>query len=152
MPTITRSFARAIVCLMASASLVAQGGDPPRLDMETIDGTIDELRPDGFEGCSLCQACEDCRAVHVVLRTEWRRVEVHLAPAWYLALLDYGPAVGDEVRVTGDRVRMPKGHGLAAHEVVSGLTRIKLRDEHGLPLWRRMLTEARGGPAVKTTR
>jgi hypothetical protein len=104
---------------------------------------IEQVQLNGLDGCELCEACEECGSVHVLLRTRSRRVEVHLAPAWYLARLEFTPAVGDEVRVIGTRTRVPKGRGLAAHEIHAGHIRIRLRDEHGLPLWRRVLTDAR---------
>jgi hypothetical protein len=113
------------------------------LPLETASGAVARVRSDGLDGCDLCEACEDCRSVHILLRTRSGHVEVHLAPAWYLARLEFTPAVGDEIRVVGSRARVPKGHGLAAHEIHAGRTVIRLRDEHGLPLWRRMLTDAR---------
>jgi hypothetical protein len=113
------------------------------LPQETVSGTIELVRTDGLDGCELCEACGDCRAVHLLLRTRSGRVEVHLAPAWYLAHLEFTLAVGDVVRITGSKARMPKGRALAAHEIHSGQIGIRLRDEHGLALWRRLLTDER---------
>jgi hypothetical protein len=109
----------------------------------TVNGTVELVRAEGLDGCELCDACGDCRAVHIVVRTRSSHTDVHLAPAWYLARLEFAPSPGDIVRVIGSRARLPKGRGLSAHEVHIGSVGLKLRDEHGLPLWRRMLTDAR---------
>jgi hypothetical protein len=134
--------------VVASRDPVSAQADPHThsftpLPQETVSGTIELVRTDGTDDCELCEACEDCRAVHVLLRTRSGRVEVHLAPAWYLARLEFAPAVGDVVRITGSKARVAKGRGLAAHEIHIGHIGIRLRDEHGLALWRRLLTDER---------
>ena len=118
----------------------------------TVSGTVEVVRDNGLEGCELCEACSDCLATHVLLRTRTGRIEVHLAPAWFLDRLEFAPSVGDAMSVTGTRARLPKGRGVAAHRVQIGESIVVLRDEHGLPLWRRILTdnnESRGGGALK---
>jgi hypothetical protein len=141
-------FGALIVAVVASHEPVCVQTEPHAhsftpVSQETVSGTIELVRTDGLDACELCEACEDCRGVHVLLRTRSGRVEVHLAPAWYLARLEFTPAVGDVVRITGSKAHMPKGRGLTAHEIHAGNVGIKLRDEHGLPLWWRILTNER---------
>lgn len=109
----------------------------------TVTGTVELVRDNGLEGCELCEACSDCGAVHVLLRTRTGRMEVHLAPVWFLARLDCAPATGDVMSVIGSRTHVPKGRGIAARGVHVGRTVFTLRDEHGLPLWRHTLTDTR---------
>jgi hypothetical protein len=139
----------ALIALWVAASSpgLAQEKSGPHTAGEAADvtviGTIEVVPENGLAGCQLCEACSDCRAMHLVLRTRSGRVDVHLAPAWFLARLEFTASLGDVVTVIGSRTRLPKGRGVAAHEVHSGNTVFRLRDEHGLPLWRRMLTDAR---------
>jgi hypothetical protein len=118
----------------------AQGTAPKK---STVVGTIEVIRDNGLDGCQLCLACSDCQGTHVLLRTQTGHLEVHLAPAWFLNRLEFVPSVGDVVRVAGSRTQMPNGRGLTADELHAGAVQFKLRDEHGLPLWRRMLTDTR---------
>jgi hypothetical protein len=111
----------------------------------TVTGTVEAVRNDGLDGCELCEACADCRGVHVVLKTRSGRAEVHLAPAWFLERLGFAPAAGEELTISGTRMRLSRGHGVAAHEIHTGRATIRLRDEHGLPLWRRIVTDVQAG-------
>lgn len=132
-------------------ALVVTGITSPQ-EQVTVSGPVEIVREDGLAGCELCEACSDCRATHVVIRTRSSRVEVHLAPAWFLERLEFTPVPGDVAIVTGTRARMPKGSGMAAHEIQVGRNLIKLRDEQGLPLWRRILTDAQSAECARTGR
>jgi hypothetical protein len=136
-----------VCCVAPAATARAQAGhhtrDSTPLPAVTLSGTVQAVREGGLEGCEICEACSDCRGTHVLLRTRSGRIEVHLAPAWFLDRIGFAPAAGDLMHVTGTRVRLPKGRGVAAHEVQVGNVLVRLRDEQGLPLWRRMLTDTR---------
>jgi hypothetical protein len=134
-----------VVCLGVLLATGAAGQGVPAAKEETVTGTVESVHQDGLEGCELCDACSDCAATHVSLRTRSRRIEVHLAPAWFLDALELAPTIGEELTVTGARVRLPKARGLAAREVRLRNIVFRLRDEHGLPLWRRSLTNDESG-------
>jgi hypothetical protein len=124
---------------LADAAGAQEGSDTRRftpMREVTVSGIVEVVGDDGVDGCELCEACSDCRGVHVLLATRSGRVEVHLAPAWFLERLWF-PSPGEHVTVAGTRLRLSRGHGVAAHEVHAGRTTIRLRDEYGLPLWRR---------------
>jgi hypothetical protein len=128
--------------MVAPAYAPADAQDPSRLREVTVSGTVELIRDTGLEGCELCEACDECLATHVLLRTPTGRIEVHLAPSWFLDRFEFSPAIGETLSIAGTRARVPKGRGVAAHEVRTGRMVITLRDEHGLPLWRHVLTEA----------
>lgn len=108
---------------------------------KTITGVVDSVDEDGSTACEICQACAACGGVHLVLRKDGERVEVHLAPAWFLDRSGFLFEPGDVVVVTGTRIRIGRDHGIAAREVRRGTEVMKFRDEHALPLWRRVLTD-----------
>jgi hypothetical protein len=132
-------------CTVASASVQMPrdtSAQRPSLPKEiTIDGTVEAVHENGLDRCPLCEACSDCRATHVVVRSDGHRIEVHLAPEWFLARVELSLSVGDAVRIVGSHMHLAKGRGLVAHQVHVDQTVYRLRDEYGLPLWRRLLTD-----------
>jgi hypothetical protein len=75
--------------------------------------------------------------VHVQLRTASGSLEVRLGPAWYLEREKLALGVGDEIEVTGSRVSANGQPALIARHLKKGDRSVSLRDERGLPLWRR---------------
>ena len=106
----------------------------------TVSGVIQLVVDDGSPACEICQACSDCAGTHLVLDVRGRRTDIHLAPRWFLDRSGFDFSPGDVVSVTGTRITIQREHGIAAREVRRGDVVMKLRDEHGLPLWRRALT------------
>jgi hypothetical protein len=107
----------------------------------TITGVVDRVEYDASTACEVCQACAACGGVHLVLRKGSDRIEAHLAPAWFLERSGFEFEPGDVVSVTGTRIVVGQERGIAAREVRRDGDVMKFRDEHGLPLWRRELTE-----------
>jgi hypothetical protein len=77
----------------------------------------------------------------VVVRSDGHRIEVHLAPEWFLARVELALSAGDAVRIVGSHMHLATGRGLVAHQVHVDRAVFRLRDEYGLPLWRRLLTD-----------
>lgn len=111
------------------------------LPESTVAGIVQSVDYGPQGPCEACFACDRCQGAHLVLRKGGERVEVHLAPAWYLDRCGYELEPGEVVAVTGTRIALGRGHGVLAREVRRGDEVMKFRDEHGLPLWRRELTE-----------
>jgi hypothetical protein len=78
--------------------------------------------------------------VHFMLKTEAETVDVHVGPSWFLADKKFALAQGDEVQVTGSKIKMRGGDVLLAREIKKGDQTLTLRNAQGIPLW------ARGGP------
>lgn len=107
----------------------------------TVRGVVERVVDAGSLRCELCQACSDCRGTHLVLRKGGGWIDVHLAPPWFLERSGFVFFPGDVVSVTGNRIAIGDEHGIAACEVRRDGVVMKFRDEHGLPLWRRELTD-----------
>lgn len=122
------------VVLACSAEVLAQGGrgaaTAPGYDRKaevTLQMTVTEIKrmagPGGQGG------------VHLIVNSASGAIEVDLGPQWFLTERKYTFAVGDELTVTGARVKRNSGDALIAREVKRGAQTMQFRDPKGLPLW-----------------
>ncbi len=94
----------------------------------TIHGTVTDVRDfycpiSGHEG------------THLIVATDKRVVEVHVAPTKFLESKKWEFVKGDEVAVTGS-VIMFRGHdALIAQTISRGNETLALRDSGGKPVW-----------------
>jgi hypothetical protein len=77
-----------------------------------------------------------------LLKTDKGSLMVHLGPAWYLDQQKFALQAGDTLEVTGSQVTLNHQPAIIARDVkVAGKT-LKLRNDQGIPVWRR---PGRGG-------
>jgi hypothetical protein len=137
----------ALAGLVAAISTPANGQPAPHthhfegFPEVTVTGIVESVSEAGPVGCEACDACSDCAGSHLVLRTRTSHYEIHLAPAWFLELHGFVFTPGDTITVIGTRIRSPIWRGLTARKVTKDGIVMMFRDEHGLPLWRRTLTD-----------
>lgn len=74
---------------------------------------------------------------HVMLENSAGKVEVHLGPTSYLAAQNASYAKGDEITVTGSKVKLGGSDVIIAREVKRGDQVLTLRDAQGIPKWSR---------------
>ena len=72
---------------------------------------------------------------HLVLQTAQGPVEVHLAPAAFLAEYEISFAKGDTVEILGNKVTFHDKPALLARRMTRGQYEYTLRDPKGNPLW-----------------
>jgi hypothetical protein len=100
----------------------------------TITGTVEKLEDlpsmGGGTGTGM-------RFRGVLLKTEKGSILVHLGPGWYLDEKKFALKVGDAVEATGSQVTLNNQPALIAREVKADGATQKLRDDQGLPMWRR---------------
>ena len=75
--------------------------------------------------------------VHLQLKTKKETIPVHLGPLWYVDKQGVEINKGDQVEVRGSRVKLGGETVIIAAEVKKSGATMKLRDQQGLPLWRR---------------
>lgn len=142
-----RLLCTAMAALILAAPSAAAAQEVPHthsfkaLPETTVTGVIESVNDEGSSTCEVCQGCADCVGTHLVIRKGPDRIEVHLAPAWFLECSGFVFDAGDVVTVTGMRIDVGRRHGIAAREVRRADEVMKFRDAYGLPLWRRELTE-----------
>src|SRR5579883_2858317 len=80
--------------------------------------------------------------VHLAVKTKTGTVEVYLAPKNFMDFLKSNYVPGDEVEITGSRVKSGNSDILLAREVDDGRDVIDLRDLNGAPVWEHWGVEA----------
>jgi len=123
-----------IVAAALSTALAGHAKDSnepePRYDPATvisISGIIQDVRemvhPVGMKG------------IHVTLRVEKRTVQIYLCPARFLGAFELRLAKGDDIQVTGSKVKFGGSDLILARQVRKNNEVLVLRDEHGRPYW-----------------
>ena len=74
---------------------------------------------------------------HLTVKADDDLYEVHLGPTWYLTKEQYTFAKGDQLEVTGSKVKYQGADAIIAREVKKDGNTWTLRDSQGIPLWSR---------------
>ena len=104
--------------------------NPPKYDLQSeakIKGTVEEVKlpPKGSE--------KD--AAHLLLKVGADTDDIYLCPGSFLDDLGMTFKKGDEIAVTGSKVKQDTSDMILAREVVRGTDDLTLRDEKGTPIW-----------------
>ena len=122
----------ALFCLLPVIAQKAQGNDAsaPKYDPHTetkMKGTVEEVRlpPKGSEK----------EIVHLIVKNGTETVDVYLCPKSFLQEIGVIFSKGDEIAVTGSKVKQDGADVVLAREVVKGNDTLVLRDDKGNPVW-----------------
>jgi hypothetical protein len=74
---------------------------------------------------------------HLQLKTESETLDVHVGPSWSLSQKKMSFAKGDQIEVTGSKVKFDNADALLAREITKGEQKLALRDKNGFPVWSR---------------
>jgi hypothetical protein len=72
---------------------------------------------------------------HLSLKTDKETIDVHVGPSWFLTQNKISFAKGDQVEVTGSRVKFGDTDALIAREIKKGGETFTLRNAQVFPLW-----------------
>jgi hypothetical protein len=119
--------------LLLVASLVAQKTpkpSSPKYDLQTeakIKGPIEEVKlpPKGSEK----------EIVHLLVKNGTESADVYLCPKSYFDDMGMDFSKGDEITLTGSKVKQGEAEIVLAREVVKGNNTFVLRDARGAPVW-----------------
>jgi hypothetical protein len=119
----------AALSLAWSALLSAQTG-PPKYDLHTeatMKGTVEEVRlpPKGSEK----------EIVHLMMKSGADVVDLYVCPKAFMDDMGVSFSKGDELALTGSKVKYGGADLILAREVVKGTDTLVLRDEKGDPVW-----------------
>jgi len=92
----------------------------------TISGTVADVVQISHQG-------RRGSGTHLKLTTDAGVVAVHVGPARYLEAQKFSVAKGDQVTVTGSKIK----NAVIAREIRKGDSSITLRDAQGVPKWSR---------------
>jgi hypothetical protein len=122
--------AAAVLC---AATLVAQKSPDtsvPKYDLHTeakMKGTVEDVKlpPKGSEKV----------AVHLLVKTATDTIDVYLCPKSFLDDMGVSFTKGEEISLTGSKVKEGETDLVLAREVVKGTDTLVLRDDKGKPVW-----------------
>lgn len=120
----------AILCALPLIAQKAQETNQPKYDVTTetkIKGTIEEVRlpPKGSEK----------QIAHLLVKTDTDTVDVYLCPKSFLDDMGISFSKGDEIALTGSRVKQGEASLILAREIVKGTDTLVFRDGKGNPVW-----------------
>jgi len=103
---------------------------PPKYDAHT------ELKTKGIvEEVKLPPKGSEKEIAHLLLKNSTETVDVYLCPKSFLDDIGVSFGKGDEIGLTGSKVKQGEADLILAREVVKGNETLVLRDEKGNPVW-----------------
>lgn len=115
--------------LLSISNIVAQRNYDPKT-VETIQGKVVSVeKATRGQGRSY--------GVHFTLQMDKETIAVHLGPDWYIDKQAPKIETNDTITVTGSRVTVGGKPAIIAAQIKKGSETLKLRDENGIPVWRR---------------
>ena len=120
----------AVTVVAAGAWPMTGPASPPKYDVATeakMKVTVEELKlpPKGNE--------KD--VAHLLVKSGSDTLDIYLCPKAFLDDMGATFAKGDEVTVTGSKIKQDGADLVLAREVVKGSDTLMLRDEKGKPVW-----------------
>ena len=125
-----------ILCLLAAVIVVAQekksSESAPKYDPSAeavFKGTVDEVRD---------RQCPVSRGMgaHIILTTaDGKTIEVHLATSKFVKSYDVAFNKGDQLEVTGVKLKFEDVDTIFAREIKRGNDTFVFRDKEGRPIW-----------------
>jgi hypothetical protein len=120
----------ALLCTLSLVAQKAQETSPPKYDVHTetkMKGTVEEMKlpPKGSEK----------EVAHLLVKSGADSVDVYLCPKSFLDDMGVSFSKGDEIALTGSKVKQGEADLILAREVVKGSDTLVLRDDKGNPVW-----------------
>ncbi|MGD0507607.1 MAG: hypothetical protein ABSA27_07415 [Terriglobales bacterium] len=120
----------AILCASLLVAQKAQETHRPIYDVNTeikMKGIVEEVKlpPKGSEK----------EIAHLLVRTGPDTVDVYLCPKSFLDDMGVSFGKGDEIALTGSKIKWGESDLILAREVVKGTDTLVLRDAKGNPVW-----------------
>jgi hypothetical protein len=115
---------------LAWSALLSGETSPPKYDLHTeakMKGTVDEVK--------LPAKGNDREVVHLLMKNGEEVVDLYFCPKAFMDDMGVSFSKGDELAVTGSKVKYGGADLVLAREVVKGTETLVLRDEKGDPVW-----------------
>ena len=119
-----------IFLVVSAGAQKAAKPNAPKYDLQTetkIKGTIDEVKlpPKGSEK----------EIAHLLVKNGADTVDVYLCPKSFMDDMGMDFGKGDEISLTGSKIKQGEADLFLAREVVKGNNTFALRDAKGAPVW-----------------
>lgn len=95
----------------------------------TLQGTLTKVETQ--------QGLMGWNGTHLLVSFDAETLAVHVGPSNYLAQQEFSFAAGDQIEVTGSRVKFEGSDILIARQIKKGSQVLTLRNSKGIPVWSR---------------
>jgi hypothetical protein len=134
------------VCWMVSPSAAQMQGQRGKMQMQhrgqmasmydtttevTLQGSVEAV---GQQSMGM-MGSQTMGGTHLTLKTEKETVDVRVGPSWFLTEHKMTFAKGDQIEVTGSRVKFGNEEAVVAREIKKGGETLTLRNAQGVPAW-----------------
>ncbi len=113
----------------------AQAGPGPGQRARQYDPSTEMTMKGTVAGVTQQAGRNGWNGTHLTLKTDDTAIQVHVGPSAYVEQQGFSFANGDEIEVTGSKVKMGGQDVLLAREIKKDSNVLKLRDAQGVPLW-----------------
>jgi hypothetical protein len=120
----------ALLCTLPLVAQKAQETSPRKYDVHTetkMKGSVEEVK--------LPRKGSEKEIAHLLLKNSTETVDVYLCPKSFLDDMGVSFGKGDEIALTGSKVKQGEADLVLAREVVKGNDTLVLRDDKGNPIW-----------------
>lgn len=119
-----------LLLVLAAPIALAQKNNFPKYDLSKevkLKGSVEEVR-------QVPEAKGEV-GVELAVKTTSETVEVQLCPDRVLKEFEVSFTTGDEVEITGARIKVDDKDVVLARQIVHGNSTLVLRDKQGVPVW-----------------
>lgn len=124
-----KSFVLALAVAASSAFGQGQSGHPK------YDSTTEAKFKVTVQDLKLPAKGSEKEAAHLLVKSGEDTIDIYLCPKAFLDDMGANFAKGDEVTVTGSKIKQDGADLILAREVVKGADTLMLRDDKGKPVW-----------------
>jgi len=119
-----------VIAILCTLPLAAQKASQPKYDLSTeikVKATVEEVKlpPKGSEK----------EIAHLLVKIGADTFDVYLCPKSFLDDMGVSFTPGEEIELTGSKVKQGDAELILAREIVKGTDTLVLRDEKGKPVW-----------------
>jgi len=120
----------AVLCTLPLGAQKAQEANRPKYDLSTetkMKVTVEEVKlpPKGSEK----------EIAHLLVKNGAEVLDVYLCPASFLDDMGVSFSKGDEITLTGSKIKQGDADLILAREILKGTDSIVFRDAKGNPVW-----------------
>jgi hypothetical protein len=118
----------ALLCTLPLLAQKTRDTNQPKYDISTetkLKGTVEEVK----------LPAKGSEIAHLLLKTGTDTVDVYLCPKSFLDDMGVSFSKGEEIALTGSKVKQGEADLILAREVVKGTDTLVLRDAKGNPVW-----------------
>lgn len=126
-----------LVACLAVMSVIAQRTAGQRRGTPRYDATTETTVTGAVEEVNQIGGKTGSSGTHLSLKADGGVFDVHVGPSWFLAEKGFTFAKGDQIEVTGSKVKYESADALIAREIKKGDKLLVLRDAKGFPVWSR---------------